>query len=131
MTAQLPPDGGQVNVNVGTPGGAASTAPVALSVARRILTVLFVALLALLALRVVLCLVGASTDSPMVGFITSTTDVFVAPFETVFNIEHVTPSGEHARLDVAAFVALVAYALIMALVLALLALPGRAARSAV
>ena len=130
MTTQHPPDAGQVNVNVGTGGGAASTAPVALSVARRILTLLFAALIALIALRVVVCLLGASADAPMVGFITSTTDVFVAPFESVFNIEHVTPSGEHATLDVAAVVALVAYSLILALVLALLALPGRGARTA-
>ncbi len=96
--------------------------------ARSLITLVFAAALALIGLRVLFCLFQANRATPMVGFITQTTDPLVRPFESVFNIQHVDPSGAHGELDLAALIALVAYGLILALIIAVLRVPGRRRR---
>lgn len=99
-----------------------------LSLARTVVAVAFGALLILIGTRVVFCALQANAATPMVGFVTAATDPFIAPFESVLGLRHVSPGGTHAEFDVAALVALAGYSLLMALIFAILAIPGRRRR---
>jgi uncharacterized protein YggT (Ycf19 family) len=62
----------------------------------------------LIAIRFVLKLLGASTQSGFVTFIYSLTDALVAPFRAIFP----ATSGQSSTVDVASLVAIVIYALV-------------------
>ena len=90
------------------PGGA--------TVASRIVTFAFGILQALLILRIILLLLVANPGNDVVGLIFGITQPFVEPFIGMFSLDRVT-SGQ-AVLDVAAIVALIAWTLVEALILA-------------
>jgi uncharacterized protein YggT (Ycf19 family) len=62
----------------------------------------------LIAIRFVLKLLGASTQSGFVTFIYGLTDALVAPFRAIFP----ATSGQSSTVDVASLVAIVVYALV-------------------
>ena len=128
------PQGGQVNVNASTPaygGGYATTtySPGPLYYARRVVALLFTVLMALIAIRVVLLLLGANTDNGVVNFVMAATEPFIAPCRGVFQFDQVNPIGRSV-LDVGALVALVGYFLLMVLILAILRIADRDANRA-
>jgi uncharacterized protein YggT (Ycf19 family) len=114
------------NVNVSNTGGYVATGPGPLYWARRVLSLLFGILAILLVLRIVLLLLVANPGNQIVDFIYSVTEPFVAPFRGMFQFD-VVVSGERA-FDVAAVVALIGWALIYALIMAILRLADRATR---
>ena len=123
------PAGSQVNVNAG--GAAAAPAyvepaPGPLYYARRVVSLLFGILAVLLLLRILLLLLVANETNDIVNFIYNITEPFVAPFRGIFNFDQVTPGGGSV-LDVAAVVALIGWALIYALIMAILRLGDRQA----
>ena len=77
-------------------------------VAKRIVWLVVGFLLAMLALRVLLFLLGADASSGFVDFIYSFTGVFTAPFNGIF------PVPEYGRfgIDSAAIIAMIIYALV-------------------
>lgn len=122
--AEAQPAGSQVNVNAdrGTTVGPAAPGP--LYYARRIVTLLFGILAVLLGLRILLLLLAANPGNPIVDGIYGITEPFVAPFRGVFAIDQVSPTG-NSVFDVAAVVALVGWALIYLLIIAILSLGDR------
>jgi uncharacterized protein YggT (Ycf19 family) len=91
------------------PGGA--------TLASRIVTLVFGILQTLLVLRIILLLLVANPGNDIVSFILGVTDPFVEPFRGMFSLDRVT-ADQGSTLDVAAIVALIAWTLIEALVLA-------------
>jgi len=117
-----PAEGGnQVNVNAGRTTAAA---PSPLVMVRRVLGLLFGILVVLIGLRILLLLLGANEGNALVDGIYGITEIFVAPFRGVFSIDQVSPTGSSV-FDVAAVVALVGWALIALLVIAILNLVDR------
>jgi uncharacterized protein YggT (Ycf19 family) len=119
------PAGSQVNVN----SGPAYAEPVAVSpgplyYARRVLSLLFGILAALIGLRILLLLLVANQTNSIVDFVYDVTEPFVAPFRGIFNFNTVSPGGGSV-FDVAAVVALVGWLLIYVLLLAILRLGDR------
>lgn len=96
-----------------TPAG-----PGAASTFARIVTLLFGLLQVALILRIILVLLVANQGNDIVSLIMNITDPFVEPFRGMFSIDRATVG--QGRLDVAAVVALIAWTMIEALVLALL-----------
>ena len=96
---------------------------------RRIVWLLFGVLQAMLILRIVLLLLNANEGNDLVAFIVGVTDPFVEPFRGMFRLDQVNGSSGSV-LDVAAVVALVAWTLIEALVLAIVSLADRRATTA-
>jgi YggT family protein len=94
--------------------------PSAGEVIRRVVMLLFGVLQALLIIRILLLLLVANTGNDIVSLILGITNPFVEPFRGMFQLDRVT-AGRSA-LDVAAIVALIAWTLIEALVVALLSL---------
>ena len=85
------------------------------------MSVLFGALLAFIGARFVLCLVRADPENRIVSVIGVMTDPFVAPFEGILGLQHVpVGTGEHGAADWAALIAIAGYAILLALILALL-----------
>lgn len=128
-----PPSSSNVNVNAGRGGGpgyVVDTGPGPLSVARRIVSLLFGILFVLIALRVLLLLVVANQSNAIVDFIYGVTEPFVAPFRGILSIDVVSPGGASA-LDVGALVALVGWFLIYLLVMAILGIADRRPTSTV
>jgi len=113
--------GSQVNVNAGR---TAAAAPSPLVMVRRVLGLLFGILVVLIGLRILLLLLGANEGNALVDGIYGITEIFVAPFRGVFSIDQVSPTGSSV-FDVAAVVALVGWALIALLVIAILNLVDR------
>jgi hypothetical protein len=91
---------------------------------RRVLGLLFGILVVLIGLRILLLLLGANEGNALVDGIYGITEIFVAPFRGVFSIDQVSPTGSSV-FDVAAVVALVGWALIALLVIAILNLVDR------
>ncbi len=91
---------------------------------RRIVLLLFGVLQAMLILRILLLLLNANEGNDIVAFIVGVTDPFVEPFRGMFRLDRVNGSSGSV-LDVAAVVALVAWTLIEALVLAIVSLADR------
>lgn len=91
---------------------------------RRIVTLLFGILQAALVLRVILLLLVANPGNDVVAFILGITDPFVEPFRGMFQLDRVR-ADQGSVLDVAAIVALIAWTLIEALVLAFLRVGSR------
>ncbi len=114
--------GGQVNVN--SDRGYVATGPGPLYYARRVVALLFGILFVLLILRIVLLLLGANAGNGLVDGIYNVSDPFVAPFRGVFTLGTIRPVGRSV-FDVAALVALIGYALIELLILAILRLGDR------
>lgn len=90
-------------------------------VIRRFVILLFGILQALLIIRILLLLLVANADNTVVSLVLGATDPFVEPFRGMFQLD----KGIAGRFDVAAIVALIAWTLIEALVVALLSLGAR------
>ncbi|HEY0444780.1 MAG TPA: YggT family protein [Candidatus Limnocylindrales bacterium] len=97
--------------------------PSAGEVIRRIVMLLFGILQALLIIRILLLLLVANTGNDVVSLILGATGPFVEPFRGMFQLDKVTAG--RSMLDVAAIVALIAWTLIEALVVALLSIGAR------
>jgi uncharacterized protein YggT (Ycf19 family) len=93
-------------------------------VIRRFVMLLFGILQGLLILRVILLLLIANPGNDVVALILNITDPFVEPFRNMFSLNRVT-ADSGSVLDVTAIVALIAWTLIEALVIALLSLGAR------
>jgi uncharacterized protein YggT (Ycf19 family) len=120
---------GSSNVNVaGGNRGYVATGPGPLYYARRVVSLLFGVLAVLIALRIVLLLLVANQTNGLVDFIYNVTEPFVAPFRGVFNFDMVSPGGG-STLDIGAVVALVGWALIYLLIMAILNLGDRSPTS--
>jgi hypothetical protein len=91
---------------------------------RRIVMLLFGILQALLIIRIILLLLVANRDNDVVGFILGITQPFVEPFISMFSFTRVT-ADSGATLDVAAVVALIAWTLLEALIIAALSIGAR------
>ena len=119
------------NVNVAGDGrGYVAAGPGPLYYARRVVSLLFGILAVLIALRIVLLLLVANQTNGLVDFIYNLTEPFVAPFRGVFNFDLVSPGGG-STLDIGALVALVGWALIYMLIMAILSLGDRTSTSTV
>lgn len=91
---------------------------------RRVVILLFGILQALLILRIILLLLIANTGNDIVSLILGVTAPFVEPFRGMFALDRMT-ADQGSTLDVAAIVALIAWTLIEALILAVLSLGSR------
>ena len=107
-----------------------SDRPSNLEMARRIVTLGFGILQGLLILRIILLLLVANRANDIVQLILGITSPFVTPFADMFSLERIG-SGTGSVLDVGALVALVGWTLIELLVLAILNLGARRARTGV
>lgn len=90
----------------------------------RIVTFAFGVLQALLILRIVLLMLIANPGNDVVALILNVTDPFVEPFRGMFALDRVR-ADQGSVFDVAALVALIAWTLIEALVLAALRIFAR------
>ena len=117
VPVQRTPAASQVNVN--SDGYATTAGPGPLSYVRRFVILVFGIILALIALRFILLLLGANSDNGLVDGIYNISEIFVAPFRGVFNLDQYTPNGISV-FDVSAVVAFFGWLLIEILVLAIL-----------
>ena len=101
-----------------------ATGPSTATVLRRVVTLLFGILQALIVLRIVLLLLAANADNGIVALIYGATDPFIDPFRGIFNIDSVRGRTDSV-LDVGAIVALIGWTLIEALVLAIVGITDR------
>ena len=92
-------------------------------VVRRFVMLLFGILQALLIIRIVLLLLVANHSNDVVALILGVSDPFVEPFRGMFQLDKVTAG--RSMLDLAAVVALIAWTLIEALIVAVLGLGAR------
>ena len=111
------PGGSQVNVNA-SDQYATTAGPGPLTYVRRFVVLVFGLILALIALRFLLLLLGANSDNGIVDGIYNLSEIFVAPFRGVFNLDQYTPNGISV-IDVSAIVAFFGWLLIEVLVLAI------------
>ena len=118
VAAAPPPAGSQVNVNAND-GYAATAGPGPLYYVRRFVVLVFGIILALIALRFILLMLGANDDNGLVAGIYNISEIFVAPFRGVFNLDQYTPNGTSV-FDVSAIVAFFGWLLIEILILAIL-----------
>lgn len=84
-------------------------------VGRRIVVLVFGIIQILIALRIVLLLLNAREGNELVSFILNASQVFVAPFNGIFNTDALKSGG--SILDVAAVAALVGWTILEAIVL--------------
>jgi uncharacterized protein YggT (Ycf19 family) len=91
---------------------------------RRVVTLAFGILQALLIIRIILLLLIANTGNEVVAFVLTVTDPFVEPFRGMFQLDRVADQSGIV-LDVAAIVALIGWTLVEVLVLAVLSLGSR------
>ena len=82
---------------------------------RRIVTLIFGIIQALIVLRIVLLLLNAREGNDIVQFILNASQPFVAPFIGIFNVDALKSSG--SILDIAAIAALVGWTILEAVVL--------------
>jgi hypothetical protein len=118
---EVEPPMSQVNVNA---SGTASRAPGPLSYARRVVALLFGILIVVIAVRFLLLALGANAGNGLVDFVYGVSEPFVDVFRGVFSFDHMSPIGESV-IDVAALVAIVGYALLAILIIAILRLGDR------
>jgi hypothetical protein len=85
-------------------------------VAGRIVVLLFGIIQVLIILRIVLLLLNAREGNDLVAFILNTSQIFVAPFNGMLNIDNLKSGG--SVLDVAAVLALIGWTVLEALILA-------------
>ena len=81
---------------------------------RRVVVLIFGIIQILIAARIVLLLLGANADNGLVSFIYQLSDLFVAPFNGIFNSDAVKAGG--SIFDIAAVAALVGWTLLEAIV---------------
>lgn len=118
---EVEPPMSQVNVNA---SGTVSSSPGPLSSARRVVALLFGILIVLIALRFLLLALGANAGNTLVDFIYGASEPFVDVFRGVFSFDHLSPVGKSV-IDGAALVAMVGYALLAVLIIAILRLGDR------
>jgi uncharacterized protein YggT (Ycf19 family) len=118
-----PPHGEQVNVNASGATYVEETSP--LATVRRVIGLLFGILIGLIVLRVILLALGANEGNALVDGIYAISEPLVAPFRGVFSMDVVRPTGASV-IDVAAIVAIVGWALIALVIIAILRIPDRA-----
>ena len=82
---------------------------------RRIVTLIFGIIQALIVLRIVLLLLNAREGNDIVQFILNASQPFMAPFIGIFNVDALKSSG--SILDIAAIAALVGWTILEAFVL--------------
>ena len=104
--------------------------PSGATTAARVVTFLFGVLQAALILRIILLLLVANTSNDIVQFVMNITQPFVDPFIGMLSLNRVT-ADQGSVLDVAAIVALIAWTLIEALILAGIRLFSRRTADAV
>jgi uncharacterized protein YggT (Ycf19 family) len=117
-------------VNVNAPSARydrpAAVAASPLAPIRRLIWLLFSVLIALIAIRFVFLALGANEGNAIVDAIYGITEPFVAPFRGIFSFDEVRPIGTSV-IDVAALVAIVGWALVAAVIGAILRIPDRTA----
>ena len=128
--APVAPSSSNVNVAAGGRREYVAAGPVPLYYERRVVSLLFGILAVLIALRIVLLLLVANQTNGLVDFIYNVTEPFVAPFRGIFNFDLVSPGGG-STLDIGALVALIGWALIYLLIMAILNLGDRTSTSTV
>ncbi|HET7471899.1 MAG TPA: hypothetical protein VFJ71_02130 [Candidatus Limnocylindrales bacterium] len=84
--------------------------------AGRIVVLLFGIIQVLIILRIVLLLLNAREGNDIVSFILNTSQIFVAPFNGMLNVNNLESGG--SVLDVAAILALVGWTVLEAIILA-------------
>lgn len=84
-------------------------------VTRRIVVLIFGIIQALIGLRLVLLLLDAREGNALVAFILDASQLFVAPFEGIFNSDALASGG--SILDIAAIAAIVGWTILEAIVL--------------
>jgi hypothetical protein len=82
---------------------------------RRVVVLIFGIIQVVIGLRIVLLLLNAREGNDLVAFILNTSQVFVAPFIGIFNVDSLHSSG--SVLDIAAIAALVGWTILEAVVL--------------
>jgi hypothetical protein len=82
---------------------------------RRVVTLVFGIIQVFIVLRIVLLLLNAREGNDLVAFILNTSQLFVAPFIGIFNVDALRQSG--SVLDIAAIAALVGWTILEAIVL--------------
>jgi hypothetical protein len=85
-------------------------------VAGRIVVLLFGIVQVLIILRIVLLLLNAREGNDLVAFILNTSQIFVAPFNGMVNVNNLDSGG--SVLDVAAVLALIGWTVLEAIILA-------------
>jgi hypothetical protein len=85
-------------------------------VAGRIVVLLFGIVQVLIILRIVLLLLNAREGNDLVAFILNTSQIFVAPFNGMLNVNNLESGG--SVLDVAAILALIGWTVLEAIILA-------------
>ena len=118
---EVAPQTNQVNVNAVE---GISTSPGPLSLTRRVVALLFGVLVVLIAVRFLLLALAANAGNALVDFIYGVSEPFVEVFRGVFSFDHFSPVGRSV-IDVAALVAIVGYALLALLIIAILRLGDR------
>ncbi len=84
--------------------------------ASRVVILLFGIVQVLIILRIVLLLLNAREGNDLVSFILNTSQVFVAPFNGILNVNNLTAGG--SVFDLAALLALIGWTVLEALILA-------------
>jgi hypothetical protein len=84
--------------------------------AGRIVVLLFGIVQVLIILRIVLLLLNAREGNDLVSFILNTSQIFVAPFNGMLNVNNLQSGG--SVLDVAAVLALIGWTVLEAIILA-------------
>jgi hypothetical protein len=82
---------------------------------RRIVTLIFGIIQALIVLRIVLLLLNAREGNDIVQFILNASQPFVAPFIGIFGVDQLRASG--SVLDIAAVAALVGWTILEAIII--------------
>ena len=82
---------------------------------RRVVVLIFGIIQVLIALRIGLLLLNAREGNDLVAFILNTSQLFVAPFVGIFNVDALRSSG--SILDIAAIAALVGWTILEVIVL--------------
>ena len=84
--------------------------------AGRIVILLFGIVQAFIILRIILLLLNAREGNDLVAFILNTSQIFVAPFNGMLNVDNLKSGG--SVFDIAAVLALVGWSILEALILA-------------
>ena len=84
--------------------------------ASRVVVLLFGIVQVLIILRIILLLLNAREGNDLVAWILNTSQIFVAPFNGMLNVDNLKSGG--AVLDIAAALALLGWSLVEALILA-------------
>ena len=84
--------------------------------ASRVVVLLFGIVQAFIILRIILLLLNAREGNDLVSFILNTSQVFVAPFNGMLNVNNLAAGG--SVFDVAAVLALIGWTILEALILA-------------